>query len=381
MPIDINDPSNEDAKLVQQLSAMPPSLGSGLSGMTRVGSDLGFITGKTPGALPAPIPGPGRDASGTITAESAASVMGNDMQRSGGISGGIDMAGANAIMARENKARGEMIDLSIKANGGNGIAILGGDGPTDIERANAEKTARWRQDDLLSKARSNPSAGRVAEISANANGQAAIESMRQATAVRGQDANYAAQVAQQGITMRGQDLNALSDANRNQVTMRGQDLGATTDAQRIGIEQGKLQTANDRWGIEKGLIQGQVADADAVRGARSELSAAIALGDPAKIEAAKAKAVAAGVKFDKPNNEFTAVTDSMGMNITRTNKDTGAVDIIDGKSGSVKASIPAPGQRPAAQATAPAEAVAFLKQNPQQAAAFKAKYGYLPEGL
>jgi len=72
------------------------------------------------------------------------------MTRSGGISGGIDMAGVNGILARENKARGEMIDSMIKANGGNGIAILGGDGPSETDKINAERTARWRQDDLIS---------------------------------------------------------------------------------------------------------------------------------------------------------------------------------------------------------------------------------------
>lgn len=50
--------------------------------------------------------------------------MGSDMQRSGGVFGTMDMKGVNDIMARENQARGEMIDSMIKANGGNGIAIL-----------------------------------------------------------------------------------------------------------------------------------------------------------------------------------------------------------------------------------------------------------------
>lgn len=57
------------------------------------------------------------------------------------------------------------------------------------------------------------------------------------------------------------------------------------------------------------------------------------------------------------NNEYTTTTDSMGLNITRTNKNTGAVDVINPKDGSVR-SIPAPGktivQTPAPNAIPPA---------------------------
>lgn len=116
------------------------------------------------------------------------------------------------------------------------------------------------------------------------------------------------------------------------------------DQSRLGILQSDAARANDKWGIESGILKGQAADSEMIRSARTELSAAISSGDQAKIEAAKAKAVAAGIKFDKPSNEFAAVTDSMGMNITRTNKDTGAIDIIDPKTGAVK-SIAAPGQQ------------------------------------
>jgi hypothetical protein len=66
----------------------------------------------------------GRNQSGIITADSAKAAMAEPMQRSGGIFGTIDMKGVNAIMERENKARGEMIDSMIEAQGGNGIAVL-----------------------------------------------------------------------------------------------------------------------------------------------------------------------------------------------------------------------------------------------------------------
>lgn len=67
----------------------------------------------------------GRNEQGVITAESAQGILAAPMQRSGGIAGSYDGKGVNEIMARENKARGEMIDLMIKANGGNGIGIVG----------------------------------------------------------------------------------------------------------------------------------------------------------------------------------------------------------------------------------------------------------------
>ena len=66
----------------------------------------------------------GRNDQGIITADSAKAAMVEPMQRSGGIFGTYDGKGVNAILERENKARGEMIDSMIQANGGNGIAVL-----------------------------------------------------------------------------------------------------------------------------------------------------------------------------------------------------------------------------------------------------------------
>lgn len=361
----IEDPKKErvfQPTPVEKMFEPPvPTLGVGLSGMGRVIADVGLT----------------RDP-GVITAESAKATAGNDVVRSGGVYGTMDVNGVNEIMARENSARQSMIDSQRTdlVPGANAASL--GDG--GVAAANAEKTSRWRQDELLSKAMRNPAAGRIAEVIADGQNRLAVEDVRQQGVMRGQDLSHSAQLAQQGITARGQDLNYQSDQNRNAVAIRGQDITAAEVAQRIGIQQADSNRASEKWGIEKGIMQGQAEDSAATRKARADLTAAIESGDPAKISAAREKAVAAGIKFDKPNNEFTAVTDSMGMNITRTNKDTGAVDIIDGKTGAVKASIPAPGQRPVQQA-APASAIDYLKKNPTQAAAFKAKYGYLPEGF
>lgn len=351
MAIDLTERLDEATKLAQfgkpieqQFSPAIPTLGSGITGLT------------VPPASTAPVT---RNDSGVITAETAQATAGAGMQRPGGVFGSIDMKGVNEIMSRENVARQSMIDSQRTDNKpGGGVAIMSDGG---IEAANAEKTARWRQDDLLEKAARGNQAAVGAAIQANA--QAGVEGSRSATALRGQDLNFASDVIRNGITARGQDLSAQSDASRIGVTLRGQDISANTDAQRLGIDQSRLgiqqadsSRADAKWGIDKTILQGQAADSEMVRGARTELSAALASGDPAKVEAAKAKAVAAGVKFDKPNNEFTAVTDSMGMNVTRTNKDTGAVDIINPKTGDVK-SIPAPGAQKAAIPVPPGHSV------------------------
>ncbi len=339
---------------VQEAFAPPvPSLGTGLNGMARTIAESGAISPP---------------ANGVITADSAKAAVGNDMQRSGGISGGIDMAGVNGILARENKVRGEMQDMAdagSRLNSGTGAAILADSAGTEIDKLNAERTARWAADDLRdgikrAGSRAERSAlGQALSATIAGQNQMALEGVRQQGVTRGQDMSFASEIGRQGITARGQDLNAISDANRNAVTMRGQDLGANTDAQRIGIDRSRLEMAGndqaraaDKWGIERGILQGQAADSELVRGARAELTEALASGDPTKVEAAKAKAVAAGIKFDKPNNEFTAVTDSMGMNVTRTNKDTGAVDIINPKTGEVK-NIPAPSAAPRPAAPVP----------------------------
>lgn len=195
----------------------PEKLGSGLSGI-----DPSFA----PGQAQQPVK-PGRDSSGIITADSAQAAAGADMQRPGGISGGIDMAGVNGILARENKARGEMIDSMIAANGGNGINILSDGG---IEAANAEKTARWRQDELIDKASRGNQGAVAAAIHANASGDA--EARRNEIAMRGQDLGYGARLAAQGLTARGQDLGLQRAQDRNDVMTRGQDVRAGTAADR-----------------------------------------------------------------------------------------------------------------------------------------------------
>lgn len=162
----------------------------------------------------------GRNEQGMITADSAQSVTENPMTRSGGIAGSIDMAGVNGIMARENQARGEMIDASIKANGGNSIGILSDGG---VQSANDEKTARWRQDDLLAQARGG---NRAAGEAIQANAHLGVEALRSASTQRGQDVDAS-------ITARTQEMKGQLAQDRNQLVARGQDLVAGTAADRI----------------------------------------------------------------------------------------------------------------------------------------------------
>lgn len=233
------------------------SLGSGLTGL-----NLSVPPGQQPTK-------PGRDSSGTITADSAQSALGKDMQRTGGVFGGIEMAGVNDVMARENKARGDMIDLSIAANGGNGVGILGDGG---VEAANAEKTARWRQDDLLEKASRGNQGAVAAAIHANATSDA--EAQRNEIAIRGQDLGYGARMAAQGLTARGQDIGLQRAQERNDVLTRGQDLRAGTAADRTASNEAiAAARITERSGPSLGQQRGN-AEIDAARSRVAGMDAA-----------------------------------------------------------------------------------------------------------
>jgi len=171
-----------------QISANPPAAG----------------TAKKPADNPLASP------PGIITAENVndrfAKNGGIDSMKSGQIFAVADVNGANAIADRANRQRGAMIDSMIAANGGNGIAAL----PDYADAANAEKTARWRQDDLISAingpgSRSQKAAlGNALAASIQGGNQVQVEGMRQA-----------------------------SELGRNQVAMRGQDVTAQTEAARL----------------------------------------------------------------------------------------------------------------------------------------------------
>lgn len=198
------------------------------SGELTPSSNLG-ITGIA--ALPA-----GRNEQGEIAAESAKGILGAPMRRSGGIMGSIDTAGANGIIARENQARGEMIDMSIRANGGNSIGILGGGAPTQAETINAERTNRWAVDGIID----------AVKRAGNRSERAALGKALSQT-IYGQNQQMTEAIRQQGgIEQRGilAGIEASRQvgaerraADRNQVQMRGQDVMAATAAERIDSQE------------------------------------------------------------------------------------------------------------------------------------------------
>lgn len=208
----------------QPFLAPPPTLGSGLNGMTKPNPNLNFVTGGAPGVAPVPVPAPGRNADGVITAESAQAALGADMQRPGGVFGTMDGKGVNDILARENKARGEMIDSMIQANGGNGVAVLpeaslpGGISVSEWNRGVGTKTDTLGMDPKTK-------AMYLAEAAQNE------------TRMRGQDmadstSRYNTET-QANASMYGHQVNAQRAAGHDQVLMRGQDNLAAIEAAKL----------------------------------------------------------------------------------------------------------------------------------------------------
>lgn len=100
--------------------------------------------------------------------------------------------------ARANAITQSIIDKQTPG----GIGIL--NDPNNVEAANAEKTARWRQDELL---QAGKYGNRAAGDAIQANARIAGDQLQSATTMRGQDITG-------GITARGQDLAAQTAAKQ-----------------------------------------------------------------------------------------------------------------------------------------------------------------------
>lgn len=220
---------------ITALGPKPAPVGSGLTiNPGKPNPDMGFIAGPAPGIAPDPVTKPGRNAAGIITDDTAKSALGADMQRSGGIFGNYDGKGVNDILARENKARGEMIDLMIKAQGGNGIAVLPDRTNEDNERLQAMKLSPQEY---------------LAYMQAKG---------RQEAFVNEAD-------ARNGIAMRGQELHAKTEAARlagnpftnalNAERIAGQQL-SNEKAKRLGDLQQQLGGESDP--AKRAVIAGQI---------------------------------------------------------------------------------------------------------------------------
>lgn len=181
---------------------------------------------------------------GIITADTASASMSSPMTRRGGIAGSYDGKGVNDILERENKARAGMIDSMIAANGGNGVGIVGQEAADATARDNAEKTRRWRNDELVSLA-TRGNQGAIASL-INAEGGRGVAEMGNETQRR--NAELAAQVAnnRDKLTMRGQDLNAQNELARL--------LGNPLDQQSKQLDQQSKQLELKKQGIISGLF-------------------------------------------------------------------------------------------------------------------------------
>lgn len=217
--------------------------------------------------------------------------------------------------ANENKIRGEMIG-AMSPSGGSGVYVLGevAPGMTQNDVDNAEKTARWRRDDLMDKMKSGSPADKAALASIINN------EMSVGAQLRGQDLSASSAARGHDLTGRGQDMQERRAAAHDATIMRGQDLTSAETAARLGLDKerlGILQADAARMGsrtaLENTKTQGEIDDQKMLREARAGLTSAIASGDPRKIEQARAAAVAAGIKFDKPDVSADYKPDGMGM--------------------------------------------------------------------
>lgn len=210
-----------------------------------------------------------------------------------------------------------------------GVGILGDGG---VSASNDEKTARWRQDELLQQAKYG---NRAAADAIQANAKLASDQLHNATAQRGQD-----------ISVRGQDVNAQTEADRL--------AGNPVDNQ--------LKKAQTRG------ILAQSASTEALAGLQERAIAGDA-NAAATLRALTGKGQASDRYLTVPGGEEIGPD---GM--TKIKRPSGVFDAQTQKFVSMDGGAQGRQQ-------APAEAIDYLKKNPNQSAAFKAKYGYLPEGF
>jgi hypothetical protein len=238
----------------------------------------------------------------------------------GGGQGGLPAAGGsstnandgNAVLARENAIRQSTIDSQR-----GGVAILGGSGGMGDERGALLKKVmtphEGAQNGQLTAAQLNVARG-VIEDSQN-------EQLK------------AAEIAQRGNEAGqrlGLDQQRMAIEQGNQVARLGVDM------ERFGLDK-------QRFGMDQKVLAGRMEDEGFVRLARQGLVDSATSKDPAEVNKARMSAIAAGIIKPEiqPKNEYATnvTTNPMGtgvLAITRTNKDTGAVDLIDPATGKVK---------------------------------------------
>lgn len=158
----------------------------------------------------------GRDKNGVITAESAKAAMGADMQRSGGIAGGIDLAAANAVDQRANNVRQQMIDAQVGGGTGKPVSWQDQHGNADPEKQRiADSNALLNKWD-----KQYQNQQMIAEMGRNPR---AAQGIAQLAAAAGHDETV----------MRGQEIAANNAASSDMTTRRGQDIAANNEAAKL----------------------------------------------------------------------------------------------------------------------------------------------------
>ena len=276
-----------------------------------LGSGINLTHGPA-GGLTITSHGLGQGAVGGAVPQSAAFGGGNKEVQFAMQSG---LSEGNAVMARANAIRQGMIDSQIPKGGGSSYTGNGGGGMSKEREA------------LLDTVLTPHKGAMNGQLTANQiNAARGIFADSQAEALKG------AEIAQRGTEA---EQRGLLDQQRLAVEQGNQ-------AARIGIDMERFGLDKQRFGMEQRAQAGQLEDAGFVRQARQGLIDTANSKDQAAVNQARMKAIAAGIiKPEERRNEYTTnvATDPMTKGvtaITRTNKDTGAVDLIDPATGKVK---------------------------------------------
>lgn len=170
-----------------------------------------------------------------------------------------------ASVARANQIRQQQVDM--QQPGGAGVLA------DPNEALNAERTARWREDELIKKAQYSPQLASIASQALQGNTARDLEAARQPA--------VAANIALQA---RGQDINREAQAGQQSISSRALEMNNARDKERLGLDQ-------ERFGLER-------QDSIAKSAARDNLSKAMQSGDQNAIAQARNQAAALGLRLD-----------------------------------------------------------------------------------
>ena len=197
-------------------------------------------------------------------------------------------------------------------------------------------------------ARSN--AGKIAALNAIQRG---LNSENDTSAAQ----NIAAMRARSGIA----ETRMLGDNRLAETALQGQNNLAVEN-----VRQGSPSTA-----LLARKMQGEIADADAVRAVRNEIADSAASGNQTAYNNAVKKGIAFGIlKNERPANEFAFAPSSLGGGHV-IDKATGSLMRIDAEGKATPVQMPGQQKKP----TASKDAIEFLKKNPDLAGKFDEMYG------